>query len=144
MGRLAAADASPRRVGGVVSHAFVPAAILTGAMAIAGCHAEKEPAAAAVERGKRIASTCSNCHALTAERNKIGPHLVAVLGRKAGTVRGYTYSEGMKRYGRDWTPDRMVAFLQDPRGVVPQTKMGISPLRPDQARDVVSYIRSLE
>jgi len=112
-------------------------------MAVAGCHVEPEADAAAIERGERIASTCSNCHALTKERNKIGPHLVAVLGRKAGTVPGYNYSEGMKQYGHEWTPDRMIAFLEDPRGVVPQTKMGISPLTPDQARDVVTYIQSL-
>lgn len=125
-------------------HAFIPAVIFTGAVAIAGCHAEKEPDAAAIERGERIASTtCRNCHALTVETNRIGPHLVAVLDRQAGTVPGYNYSDGMKRYAYTWTPDRMITFLENPRGVVPQTKMGISPLRPDQARDVVTYIQSL-
>jgi cytochrome c len=125
-----------------MTHTFVPVVILTGAMAIAGCHAEQEVDATATERGKRIASSCRNCHPLTTEVNRIGPHLVAVFGRKAGTVSGYNHSAGMKQYGREWTPGLMIAFLEDPRGVVPGTKMGISPLRPDEARDVVSYIQS--
>jgi cytochrome c len=126
-----------------MTHAFAPAVMLIGAMSIAGCHAEREPDAVAVERGRLIVSTCRNCHALKTETNKIGPHLVAVIGRKAGTVPGYNYSEAMRRYCQEWTADRMIAFLEDPLGAVPHTKMGISGLRPDRARDVVSYIQSL-
>ena len=69
----------------------------------------------------------------------------ASQGRYAADLRsrpGLQLLGRVKQYGREWTPDLMIAFLEDPRGVVPGTKMGISPLRPDQARDVVNYIQS--
>jgi len=119
-------------------------ALLTGAAFLVGCSEDQKLDPAAVERGERIASVCVTCHSLTEKMNKIGPHLVSVLGRKAGTVSDYEYSEAMKQYGQEWTTDRVAAFLQGPLTVVPGTKMGISPLSADQARDVVSYLQSLE
>lgn len=98
----------------------------------------------AVARGKKIASTCATCHSLTEERNRLGPHLVSVIGRKAGTVTGYAYSAAMEQYGQEWTPGRLATFLENPLRVVPGTKMGVSPLEHEQANDVVSYIQSLE
>ena len=41
------------------------------------------------EKGKRVFNKCKSCHELTAEKNKIGPHLVGILGRKSGSVAGF-------------------------------------------------------
>jgi cytochrome c len=123
---------------------FVRAAVMVGAMLVSACDEGKSLDAAAIARGKKIASSCGTCHSLTEERNRIGPHLVSVLGRKAGTVPGYDYSAAMKQYAQEWTPERTAAFLEDPLRVVPGTKMGTTPLRPKEASDLVTYLRSLE
>jgi cytochrome c len=123
---------------------LVRAAVIIGAMLVAACDEGTKLDPAAVQRGKQTASACATCHSFTEESNRVGPHLVSVLGRKAGTVTGYGYSAAMKQNGREWTPEYLAAFLQDPLAVVPGTKMGISPLRSEQADDVVSYIRSLQ
>ena len=97
-----------------------------------------------VARGKQVALRCKNCHSFDKKTNKVGPYLVSVLGRKAGTVPGYEYSDAMKRYGREWSPQSIEQFLEDPNQTVAGTKMTISPVTPEQARDVVAYIRSLD
>lgn len=124
--------------------ALIRTAIMVGATLVGGCDEAPTLDPAAVARGKKIAATCATCHALTEESNRIGPHLVSVLGRKAGTVTGYAYSAAMKRHGQEWTPEHLAVFLENPLGVVPGTKMAISPLGPEQVSDVISYIQSLE
>ena len=46
--------------------------------------------------GKTVANKCLVCHALEVGKNKIGPSLSGVIGRKAGTVAGFNYSPAMK------------------------------------------------
>ena len=98
---------------------------------------------AAVDRGKRIAENCTACHALSGTANMVGPTLSGVIGRKAGQVRNYDYSEGMKSSGITWTPDEITRFIMDPIGVVPGTKMALSPLTKEEASDVSTYLQSI-
>jgi cytochrome c len=46
-----------------------------------------------------------------------------VVGRKAGTAAGYTYSPAMKAYGKTWTAATLDAYLAAPMQAVPGTKM---------------------
>jgi cytochrome c len=123
------------------SKMFIYAAVFASGLLTVGCD---NPDPAQVKRGKQVALRCKNCHSFDKQVNKIGPTLVSVLGRKAGTVPGYEYSEAMKRYGREWSPQNIEEFVEHPNQTVAGTKMIISPVTPEQARDVVAYIRSLD
>ena len=119
--------------------------VMLGALALAGCKDEAVVLdAAAVARGAEAFETCAACHALKSEQSGVGSHLVEVIGRKAGAVEGYAYSQAMADSGLVGTPDQMIAFLLDPAGTVPGTKMALGEITKDEASDVTAYLQSLQ
>jgi cytochrome c len=111
-------------------------------LALAAIH----PAAAAdVEAGKTAFKKCALCHTAEAGKNKIGPSLFGVVGRKSASLDGYNYSEAMKKFDHTWDPQTLDAYLVDPRAVVPGTKM-IYPGIKDKAErdDVIAYLETLK
>ncbi|WP_294266645.1 cytochrome c family protein [uncultured Sphingomonas sp.] len=95
-------------------------------------------------KGKTDFATCSTCHAVEAGVNKIGPSLHAVVGRKAGSVAGYSYSTANKGSGITWTEDKLFQYLQNPQRVVPGTKMAFAGWSDAQKRaDVIAYLKTI-
>ena len=89
--------------------------------------AEKSPA------GKAAFSKCQACHAVGADaKNKLGPELNGLAGRKAGAVAGYQYSPALKNAGFTWDQSSFDAFMQNPRAKVPGNKMVFTGIK-DQA-----------
>jgi cytochrome c len=64
---------------------------------------------------------CGGCHAL--DRDKEGPRLAGVVGRKAGTVSGFPYSDAVKKSGVVWTEALLDKWLTDPESVVRDSDM---------------------
>ena len=90
-------------------------------------------------------SNCSVCHSAQAGVNKIGPSLHGVIGRRAGSLPDYSYSAAMKNSGKVWDPETMVAFLQNPRGTVPGTKMSFPGLhQPEAVQKIIPYLAGLK
>jgi cytochrome c len=91
-----------------------------------------------------MASGCPACHGVTKEDNaKVGPNLVGVVGRKAGTTPSLLSSENMKKYGVTWSAETLDEFLTNPSAKVPGTAMaGILP-DPKQRADVIAYLSTL-
>lgn len=119
--------------------------VMLGALALAGCKDEAVVLdAAAVARGQDAFETCAACHAIKNEESGVGPHLVDIIGRKAGAAEGYAYSAGLAGSDIVWTPEQMVAFLLDPAGMVPGTKMALGEITKDEASDVTTYLQSLQ
>jgi cytochrome c len=116
------------------------------AILAAGCSAEKGPHldAASVARGEWLSHNCTPCHNLRQRVNRVGPHLVEVIGRRAGAVDGYDYSLEMKTSDVRWTPEAIEAFIEWPLGVAPEGRMALAPMSERDARDVVTYLRSLD
>lgn len=88
---------------------------------------------------------CALCHSPEKGVNKIGPSLYGVVGRKAGTAPGYTYSDAMKNSGKTWDEATLSAYLTNPRQYIPGVKM-IFPGLPEQSdRDnVIAYLSTLK
>jgi cytochrome c len=88
---------------------------------------------------------CGLCHSSQAGQNRVGPSLFGVVGRKAGTVASYNYSDAMKNSGLTWDDATLDSYLQGPRGKVPGTKMTFAgfPNESDRA-DVIAYLNTLK
>jgi cytochrome c len=98
------------------------------------------------ENGRAIfmTSACSACHGVVkGENGKVGPNLVGVVGRKAGTVPSLLGSESMRNYGVIWNAETLDEFLADPTGKVPGTAMGGILADPQQRADVIAYLHTL-
>ena len=117
------------------------AAALGLALAIAsGTAWAGDPAA-----GKTVFKKCAACHSLEPGKKKVGPSLHGVIGRTAGTLKGFRYSKAMKAYGASgivWSEDTLNAYLAAPRKVVKGTKMAFPGLKKEQQRaDVIAYLK---
>lgn len=89
---------------------------------------------------------CSACQVAAAGKpSTIGPNLWGVVGRKAGTLPGYSFSAGMKKLGTIWTAANLDSYLVKPMVTVQGTKM-IFPGLPDakQRAEVVAYLQTLK
>lgn len=90
---------------------------------------QERHAAASAEQSspvRAIVATCESCHSLHVSEHQLGPHLVQVIGRRAGSMPGYTYSAAMQHSGLIWTRPQLRAFLLDPTKVVPGTAMALA------------------
>jgi cytochrome c len=104
------------------------------------------PAVAAdVEAGKEEFKKCALCHTAEPGKNKIGPSLFGVVGRKSASVENYPYSEAMKKFDHTWDPETLDKYLTDPRAVVPNTKMIFPGIKDEKQRqDVIAYLETLK
>ncbi len=103
-------------------------------------------AAGDATRGKAVFSQCAACHTITADgKDGLGPNLVGIVGRKAGSKPGYAYSDGMKAAGFSWTADHLDAFLKNPAAVVPDSNMFFMGIANDgQRADLIAYLSTLK
>ncbi len=119
--------------------AICTAALLTGFSATS--RAAGDPAA-----GKAVyQSTCSICHSVQAGQNKIGPTLFGVVGRKTGSVPGYTYSPPNTAANLTWDAATLDRYLESPRTIIPGTKMTYAGVKDPQKRaDLIAYLATLK
>ena len=118
---------------------------LAAVLAAPAVHADAQGDAA---RGKELFmnNACPTCHGVTKEDNsKVGPNLVGVLGRKAGSTRSLLGpSENMKKYGVTWSAETLDEFLVNPSAKVPGTAMAGVLADAQQRADVIAYLSTLK
>lgn len=88
-------------------------------------------------------SRCLGCHAIgVGAKNRIGPQLNGIEGRKCGTVEGYSYSAANKDCGFSWNADVFVEYIRNPKAKIPGTKKSISGITDEtEARNLWAYLR---
>lgn len=120
--------------------------ILAASLALAALSSTAHAAGDARRGADTFAEECGDCHSATPGKNKKGPALFGVLGRKAGSVADFPgYSEAMKLSGITWAAERIDAYITKPRQVVPGGKMKYDGLNEAAARaDVIAYLASLK
>lgn len=84
---------------------------------------------------------CSDCHTVAPGKNKRGPALAGLIGRPAGQVPSYNYSNAMRTSGVVWTPQRLAQYLAAPKTDIPGTKMRL--LTPPNAAQISQLIEWL-
>ena len=100
---------------------------------------------ASAEQGEGVVRACAACHSFEqGGASKIGPPLYGVLGRDIAGVDGFAYSGALAEKEGEWDYEHLDAFLADPRGWAPGTKMAYAGLKAPEARaDAIMYLRSL-
>lgn len=98
---------------------------------------------ASAQRGEDLAEDCKACHSLAGKSNGVGPHLVDVVGRDIASVRGYDYSEALLAQQDAWQAESLAVFILNPTEAMPGTKMAYGGISPDDAKDIVEFLRSI-
>lgn len=94
--------------------------------------------------GKRVFVKCMACHVVQEGQNRVGPSLYAVVGRQAGSIANFAYSDANKNSGITWTEENLFAYLKNPQAYIPGTKMIFPGLPSPQDRaDVIAYLKSV-
>lgn len=141
-GVWAAAIPFVRRLGCVIS---VSIAVVLAVVLAAGSATATEDLGDA-EIGAKLWKFCAPCHDVGENaRNKIGPHLNNLFGRRAAELEGFRYSDPMKRAGSDgvvWDRDTLDVFIENPRALVSRTRMSFRGVADEKHRaDIIAFLR---
>ena len=97
------------------------------------------------EKGAKVFNKCMACHTIE-DKNKVGPSLHGIVGRKAASVEGFKYSDAMLAKGAEgviWDEATLAAYLPDPKAFVPGTKMTFPGLKnPEDVANVIAYLKT--
>ncbi|WP_245990215.1 c-type cytochrome [Litoreibacter meonggei] len=99
------------------------------------------------EAGEKVFSQCKGCHQLGAgAKDRIGPHLNGIFGRRAAAHEGFRYSKSMQRAGNDgltWTAKTLDAYIENPRALVSKTRMSFRGMKDATDRaNLLAYLRN--
>ena len=96
------------------------------------------------EAGKKVFQKCAPCHSVgPGAANKVGPNLSGLVGRKAGTEEGFSYSDAMKGAGWVWDEATFKEYITDPKKKVPGNKMLFPGVKDELERDdLFAYLAS--
>jgi len=82
---------------------------------------------------------CTGCHAL--DHEKTGPRLAGVVGRKAGTVSAFPYSDAVKKSAVVWNEAVLDKWLTDPETVIPDTDMAFRLDNPVERAAIIAFLK---
>nr|WP_295833101.1 cytochrome c family protein [uncultured Azospirillum sp.] len=118
--------------------------MLASVLLISGGTVAAQAADGDAAAGKTVFNVCKACHTIEAGGpNRVGPNLHGVVGRKAGTHDGFSYSAAMKDSGITWDEAKLNEYLKDPKATVPGNKMAFAGIKDDAKRaDLIAYLAS--
>ena len=134
----------------MVPGVFLLSAVL--AWAVLGAHAAL--AEGDLAAGKKVFKRCLVCHTDVEGKHKTGPTLHKVLGRPAGTAKGFRYSPAYVRAGEQglvWNEEHLLQYLKNPKKYLRKflkdpkvkSKMTMKYFREKDRRNVIEYMKSL-
>ena len=100
-------------------------------------------------RGKKVFNKCKACHSIKAGKHKIGPSLAGVIGRKAGTAKGFKRYKGLRGADWAWDEETLDDYLTNPKLFVKSRNKRkssmILKLKKKRDRDnVIAYLKTLK
>jgi cytochrome c len=115
---------------------FSALVIVTAMAAASGAQAQDAAA------GKTSFNKCLACHAIgEGAKNKVGPALNGLDGRKSGTVEGYSYTDANKNSGITWNEAIFKEYIKDPKAKIPGTKMAFAGIKNEkEINDLWAYV----
>jgi cytochrome c len=99
-----------------------------------------------VAAGKSSFNKCLACHAIGENaKNKVGPELNGLNGRKSGTVAGYSYSDANKNSGLTWDESTFKEYIKDPKAKIPGTKMAFAGIKKEsEVNDLWTFLAQFD
>jgi cytochrome c len=120
-----------------------PAAPAAGAVTLAVTDASGATLSGDPTKGAAVFRQCQTCHVREVGVNKVGPSLAGIVGRPAGSVPGFRYSEANKNSGITWSEQELYVYLENPKAKVPGTIMAFVGIKDSQKRaDLIAYLKS--
>jgi cytochrome c len=121
-------------------------AVLLSAIVATACLGTTLAWAQDIENGAEVFKRCRACHDVgDTAKNKVGPILNGIIGRKAGTIEGFRYSDANLKAGADgwvWSEEKLMEYLLNPRAAMPGNKMAFAGLKDEQDRqDLIAYLK---
>src|SRR4030081_3395935 len=115
---------------------------LSTLIVIASAAASSAAPAQDVAAGKTSFNKCLACHAAgEGAKNKVGPVLNGLDGRKSGTVEGYSYSDANNNSGSTWNKEQFLDYIKDPKAKIPNTKMVFPGIKNEkEANDLWAFL----
>ena len=119
---------------------------LSALVVIASSAATSTALAQDVAAGKTSFNKCMACHAIGAgARNKVGPELNGLDGRKSGTAPDYSYSDANKNSGITWNEAQFKDYIKDPKAKIPGTKMAFAGIKNEkEINDLWAFIEQYD
>jgi cytochrome c len=101
------------------------------------------PSAPAPQDGATLfRNQCATCHTLDpADPPRMGPLLKGVVGRKAGTMPGFKYTDGFGHADWTWDADRLDSWLTNPQAMIPGTIMVFRQANADTRQRIIAYLK---
>lgn len=89
---------------------------------------------------------CAPCHDVgPTAKNKVGPVLNGLDGRKTGSVAGYNYSDANKSSGITWNEENFLEYIKDPKAKIPNTKMTFPGIKNEaEAKNLWAYLKQYD
>jgi cytochrome c len=89
---------------------------------------------------------CVSCHDVgPTAKNKVGPVLNGIEGRKSGTIAGYSYSDANKASGITWNEESFLEYIKDPKAKIPNTKMAFAGIKNEtEAKALWAYLKQYD
>jgi cytochrome c len=118
---------------------YLGTAIVAGGLALGSTAALAQ---GDVAQGERVFNQCKACHEVDEPKNKVGPHLVGIFGRPAGSVEDFKYSDAMKESGITWNDETIAAYVADPQGYIKGNRMAYAGLKKEEdIADLIAYLK---
>jgi cytochrome c len=123
---------------------LVYGSVVAGLALLAGSlvNAQGDPAAGQVVFDQK----CASCHSVASDltHGLLGPNVVGVVGRTAGTIAGWDFSTALKDSKVIWTEESLNKWLTDSTAFVPRAEMDLKVPNRIEREDVISYLKSLK
>ena len=118
--------------------------LMVAALLAVACSGEVRAQDAAA--GEKVFVQCRACHQIGENaKNGVGPLLNGIMGRKAGSVPGYSYTAANKNSGLTWDEPTFREYIKDPKAKVPGTKMIYAGLKDEQkTNDLVAFLKQFD
>ena len=122
-------------------HRLVFPSFLAMSALVSGGASAGDPAAGE----KQFKAKCAVCHTVEQGKNKIGPSLFGIVGRKSSSIEGFKYSEANKAANLTWDEPTLDKYLTDPKAMVKGTIMTFPGIKNDTERsDVIAYLATVK
>ena len=121
---------------------FAAIAVGLGAAASTWAAAQADPAAGQAVFNQK----CASCHTVTPDlaHGLLGPNLVGVTERPAGTMAGWDFSPALKDAKVVWTDENLHKWLTDSMAMVPGAKMDLKVPSRIEREDLIAYLKTLK